>query len=150
MKTRNIELIVGIFVLSGIIAISYLSVKMAGLDFFEQDTYLLDARFNSASGLKEGSNVMISGVAVGRIEKISLNVSTYEAIVTIRIGKEIQLDDDTIASVKTNGLIGDKYLALSPGGSGIALNPGDTIIETESALDIEKIISNFAFGNVKE
>lgn len=150
MKTRNIELIVGVFVLCGIISIAYLSIQMAGLDFFEKDTYTLKARFTSATGLKEGGSVSISGVTIGTIEKINLNLDTYEALVTLRIGNEIQLDDDTIASVKTNGLIGDKYLSLSPGGSGISLNPGDTIIETESALDIEKIISNFAFGNVKD
>lgn len=148
MKAKNIELIVGIFVLSGIVAISYLSIKMAGLDLFKQDSYTLSARFMSATGLKEGGNVNISGVSVGKIDKIELNPENFEAVVTIRIGREIQLDDDTIASVKTNGLIGDKYLSLSPGGSGITLSPGETIIETESALDIEKIISNFAFGSL--
>ena len=96
-----------------------------------------------------GSRVEIAGVRVGTVESIVLNDNFY-SIVTFKLPKTIQLDDDTIVSVKTAGLIGDRYLNVSPGGSGIPLEAGDLIVDTESAFDIESLISRFAFGGIDE
>lgn len=148
MKRTTIELIAGLFVLLGLVAIAYLAVRMAGSNVLRGESYLLQARFNNVSGLKVGGPVKIAGVTVGKIEAIRLDPARYQALVSLRLRADIQLDDDTIASVRTSGLIGDKFLALLPGGSGFQLEPGDTIIDTESTVDLESLISRFAFGEV--
>tara|TARA_B110000305_G_C19407530_1_gene623621 strand:- start:157 stop:612 length:456 start_codon:yes stop_codon:yes gene_type:complete len=148
MKNGRLESVVGIFMLAGIIAVSYVAIKLGGIDLFDDSTYILEARFKSTAGLKKGSQVMVSGVAIGQIEKIDLDTKEFVSIVTFRIPKNVTLDDDTIASVKSSGLIGDKFLGLSPGGSGVALEPGERIVDTESALDIEGLIAKFGFGSV--
>jgi phospholipid/cholesterol/gamma-HCH transport system substrate-binding protein len=111
--------------------------------------YHLLARFNSVSGLKAGAQVEISGVQVGQVDDINLDVKQMVAVVDLKIRKNIQLTDDTIASVKTAGLIGDKYIKISPGGSDDILKPGGTIEETESAIDLEELISKYVFGGIK-
>ena len=88
----------------------------------------------------------IAGVPVGRVQSIELD-ARFSAIISLEIDRSIELDDDTIASIKTAGLIGDRFIKLSPGGSGILLEPGDLILDTESALDIEDLISRFSMGN---
>jgi phospholipid/cholesterol/gamma-HCH transport system substrate-binding protein len=113
------------------------------------DHYFLNARFLSVSGLKAGAQVEIAGVEVGQVDSISLDTKENVAMVRLKIKKNITLGDDVIASVKTSGLIGDKFVKLSPGGSDDILKPGDTITDTESALDIEELISKYAFGEVK-
>ena len=124
----------------------YLAISIGGGAVFSQDHYLLQARFGSASGVNPGSRVEIAGVPVGRVQSIELD-ARFSAIVTLEIDRAITLDDDTFASIKTAGLIGDRYVKLSPGGSGIPLESGDLILDTESALDIEELISRFALGN---
>jgi len=145
MNRKWIEFAVGIFVLAGIVAVLYLAIQVGGARFFGDDSYELQARFSSLSGVNEGSRIEIGGVGVGRVEKIELN-DNFFAIATLRVQNDLKLDDDTIASVKTAGLIGDRYIELAPGGSGIPLEPGDMIVDTESALDIESLISRFALG----
>ena len=94
-----------------------------------------------------GRAAELAGVPVGRVDNINLD-SQYAAIVRLEVNKEVQLPNDTIASIKTSGLIGDKYVALSPGSSPQNLGPGSLITDTESAVDLESIISRFAFGSV--
>lgn len=147
MNNRTIEFLVGCFVLVGLLAVLYLAIQVGGARFFGSDSYELQARFSSASGVNPGSRIEIAGVPVGTVKDISLN-DTYYAIATLELPNHIQLDDDTIASVKTAGLIGDRFIELSPGGSGFALEPGDMIVDTESALDIENLISKFALGGM--
>lgn len=149
MNNRTIEFLVGCFVLVGLIAVLYLAIQVGGARFFGSDSYTLDARFSSASGVNPGSRIEIAGVPVGTVKDVVLN-DNFFAIVTLELPGSLQLDDDTIASVKTAGLIGDRFIDLSPGGSGFALEPGDTIVDTESALDIESLISRFALGGIDE
>jgi len=149
MNHRKIEFLVGCFVLLGLVAVLYLALQVGGARLFSKHSYTLEARFSSVSGVNAGSRVDIAGVKVGTVTDVVLN-DRYFAIVTIELPNHIQLDDDTIASIKTAGLIGDRYISLSPGGSGFPLEPGDMIIDTESALDIEGLISRFAMGGIDE
>jgi phospholipid/cholesterol/gamma-HCH transport system substrate-binding protein len=148
MKKSSLELGVGIFVVIGLMCVGYLTVRLGNMEFFKEDHYFLNARFHSVSGLKAGAQIEIAGVQVGLVDSISLDLDEKVAMVRLKIKKEVVLTDDVIASIKTAGLIGDKYIKLSPGGSGDILEPEDTIIETESALDVEEIISKYAFGDV--
>ena len=149
MKKASVDLGVGIFVLIGIICVGYLTIRLGKMELLGDDHYFLNARFQSVSGLKTGATVEIAGVQVGLVDSISLDLKEQVAVVRMKILKNVVLTDDVIASVKTAGLIGDKYIKLSPGGSEEVLKPGDTITETESVLDIEELISKYAFGGVK-
>ena len=149
MNNRKIEFLVGIFVLAGIGAVLYLAIQVGSARFFGSDSYQLEARFSSASGVNAGSRVEIAGVKVGTVRGVKLS-DNFFAILTLELPNTLKLDDDTIASVKTAGLIGDRYINLLPGGSGLPLEPGDMIVDTESALDIESLISRFAFGGIDE
>jgi len=149
MKRTSVELGVGIFVLIGIACVGYLTIRLGKMELIGNEHYYLNARFNSVSGLKAGASIEIAGVQVGQVDSISLDLKDNVALVRMKIRKDVELTDDTIASVKTSGLIGDKYLKLSPGGSDHILKAGDTLTETESALDIEELISKYAFGGVK-
>jgi len=150
MTSKKIETLVGIFVLAGLICLGYLAINMGGLKLWVEDTYPIQARFLSVGNLNQGASVRIAGVKVGVVSAIQLDKESYAAMVTMEVDPGLQLDDDTIASIKSSGLIGDKFVELSPGASGILLEPGDLIIDTESALDIEGLISRFAFGAVKD
>jgi phospholipid/cholesterol/gamma-HCH transport system substrate-binding protein len=144
----SVETAVGIFVLIGILSVAYLTVKLGKLELLADNYYVLDARFQSVSGLKKGAQIEIAGVPVGKVDTISFDHEHQVALVKLKIELGVVLTDDVIASIKTAGLIGDKYIKLSPGGSDTVLKAGDTIIETESALDIEELISKYAFGKV--
>ena len=149
MNSKKLELTVGAFVLIGLVAILYLALQV-GSNRWAGDYYSLYARFLDAGGLNEGSSVQIAGVKVGTIGSITLNRDQMVAMVELKLPTDLILDDDTIASIKSTGLIGDKFLSLSPGGSGLALEPGEVIVDTESAIDIESLISRFAFGSIKD
>ena len=148
MKQSKLELIVGVFVLVGLVAVAYLALRIGAGALVGGDTYTLKARFANSGGLNPGSNVLIAGVAVGRVDAITLNPADYSALVEFSLRKSVQLPLDSIASIKTSGLIGDKFLALSPGGEDTMLTPGALINDTESTVDIESLISRFAFGGV--
>ena len=147
MKQSNIELSVGTFVLLGIGAVVWFAVQAGAGVAIGGSTYEVNARFTNISGLKTGSQVFIAGVPVVHVDKIDLD-SQYAAIVHLNVKQDVHLPSDTIASIKTSGLIGDKYIALAPGADSKNLPPGGTITDTESAVDLESIISRFAFGNV--
>jgi phospholipid/cholesterol/gamma-HCH transport system substrate-binding protein len=147
MKQSNIELSVGAFVLLGIAAIVWFAVQAGAGVAIGDSTYEVNARFTNVGGLRPGNQVFIAGVPVGRVEKIDLN-SQYAAIVHMNVREDVRLPSDTIASVKTSGLIGDKFIALAPGADSRNLVPGGMITDTESAMDLESLISRFAFGNV--
>ena len=149
MKKSSVEFGVGIFVLIGIICVGYLTVRLGKMELLGDDHYFLTARFQSVAGLKAGAGVEIAGVEIGQVESVSLDYKDFDAFVRLKIKNDVILTDDVIASVKTAGLIGDKYIKLSPGGSDEILKPGDLITETESALDIEELISKYAFGDLK-
>ncbi|MGC6424514.1 MAG: outer membrane lipid asymmetry maintenance protein MlaD [Lentimonas sp.] len=147
MDNRKVEFLVGSFVLVGLAAVFYLAIQIGGAHFFGSDSYELQARFSSAAGVNTGSRIEIAGVPVGVVKRVELS-DNFFAIVTLELRNSLLLDVDTIASIKTAGLIGDRYVSLSPGGSGFQLEPGDMIVDTESALDIESLISRFALGGI--
>ena len=120
------------------------------MELLGDEHYYLKGRFLSVAGLKKGAQVVIAGVKVGQVDEILLDPEEQVAIVRMKILKKVVLTDDVIASVKTSGLIGDKYIKLSPGGSDEILKDGDVITDTESALDIEEIVSKYAFGDLED
>ena len=127
MKESSIEISVGIFVVLGILSVGYLTIQLGNLEWFGNDDYPIIARFESISGLKEGANVEMAGVEIGKVESIELDPDRQVAVVTMRIQKDVELNQDVIASVKTSGMIGDKYIKVTPGGSDEILKPGDMI-----------------------
>lgn len=148
MKKWSVEVAVGLFVLIGIACIGYLTIRLGKMEIIGDNYYTVSARFQSIAGLKAGSEVELAGVPVGQVEGFSLDQERWMAVVQMKILKSIVLTEDVIASIKTAGLIGDKYIKLSPGVSDVPLKPGGMIIETESALDIEELISKYVFGKV--
>jgi len=148
MKRSTIDIAVGLFVLIGILCIGYLAIRLGKMEGLGGDNYPLYARFESVSGLKAGASIEMAGVPIGHVDTITLDIERQVAVVKMKIQKEIVLTDDVIASVKTAGLIGDKYIKVSPGGSEDQLKPGDVITETESAVDLEELISKYVFGGI--
>jgi phospholipid/cholesterol/gamma-HCH transport system substrate-binding protein len=148
MKRSSVELGVGVFVLLGIICVGYLTLRLGEVEVLRDNYYLLNARFTSVTGLKVGAQVEIAGVQVGQVDAVALDPKEYVALVRLKIKENIQLSEDAIASVQTAGLLGDKYIQLSQGGSDRMLKPGDRIIETEPALNIEDLIRKYAFGKL--
>lgn len=148
MKKTSIETAVGLFVLIGILCVGYLTVKLGKMEIMGREYYHLNAQFESVTGLKAGANIEMAGVPIGKVEAIALDTERQVGRVRLKIQSNVVLTDDVIASVKTRGLIGDKYIKLSPGGSEMVLKSGDTIIETESAMDLEELISKYVFGGV--
>jgi phospholipid/cholesterol/gamma-HCH transport system substrate-binding protein len=148
MRQSSVELGVGIFVLLGIICVGYLTLRLGEVEVLGDKYYTLNARFTSVTGLKVGAQVEIAGVQVGQVDAIVLDPKDLVAMVRLKIKEGLKLSDDVIASIKSAGLLGDKYVQLSPGGGERILKPGDMIIETEPALDIEALISKYAFGKL--
>ncbi len=147
MKKIDLELAVGFFVLIGILSLGYLSIKLGRLEFFGEGRYIVYAKFEKAGGIKSGAVVEIAGVEVGKVKSIVLD-KDYQATISLLINKDVKIQEDAIASIRTKGLIGEKYIEISPGGSENVLPIGGTIRETESAIDLERIISKFVFGKV--
>ncbi|MCG6916543.1 MAG: outer membrane lipid asymmetry maintenance protein MlaD [Deltaproteobacteria bacterium] len=151
MKKYAMETIVGIFVVIGLLCIGYMTVKLGNLGLFGDDSYPIIARFSSVQGLREGSAVQMLGIEVGRVAKLTMDQEKQLAEVEFSIKKGIKIYDDAIASIKTEGLIGDRYVSIDPGGgSDQLLQPGGIITETESPTDIQELISKYAFGNVEK
>jgi phospholipid/cholesterol/gamma-HCH transport system substrate-binding protein len=144
---RRVNLAVGMFVLLGILALGYLSVKLGRVSFLGTTGYLVTADFASTGGLKPGAAVEIAGVEVGRVESIQLG-SEYQARVVLRVKRDLKLQDDSIASIKTKGLIGEKFVRISPGGSDKLIPPNGRIREVEAPVDLEELISKYIFGKV--
>ena len=148
MKKYSKETVVGIFVVIGLACIGYMTVKLGNVGFFGDNTYSLYASFSTVTGLREGNPVNMLGLEIGKVEKFTLNQENQQVRVEFKINKGIEIYDDAIASVKTEGLIGDKYVAIDPGGGGDLLANGDTITDTNSPTDIMDLVSKYAFGDV--
>lgn len=149
MKSTKLELTVGIFMLIGILCLGYLSIKLGKMELTGGNNYRVTARFDSVSGLKSGARVELAGVEIGSVERIGLSTASGDqAEVTLKIKDGTKITDDVIASVRTSGIIGDKFIKLKPGGSDQMLKEGSRIRETESAIDIEELVSKFIHGNV--
>ncbi len=147
MKKTNIELYVGLFMIIGLLCSAYLVVQVGGLKLTRKDHYSVYAYFSSVSGLKPGANVEMAGVAIGNVSRISLDKEQLLAKLELSIDNHYMFSEDVIASVKTSGIIGDKYIDLAPGGSEFDLEPGATIFNTESSLDIESLVSKYIFSD---
>lgn len=143
---RQVEIGVGLFMLVGIAALAYLSVNLGRVDLFGARGYTVYADFPTVGGLKSGAAVEIAGVSVGRVDSIRLN--DYLARVTLRIESGISLQDDAIVSIKTKGLIGEKFVQISPGGSDKTVPTGGRLREVEAPVDLEELIAKYMFGKI--
>jgi len=149
MKKNTLELIVGLFMITGFAAFIYMALTLGEVSFLtDNSTYIINAQFNNVTGVKKGASVEVAGVVVGEVSKVWLGDKGY-AQLALRINKKLQVPLDSMASVKTQGIIGDKFIQLSLGGDEKMFANGGTILDTESAVDIESIISKFAFGSAK-
>ena len=137
-RSFSLEFFVGLFTAAGVAAAAYLAVGLAGLELSSKDTYLLYAEFDNISGLKYGASVEIAGVPIGVVSDISLKDPV--ARVTLKLNRSIKLKDDDIASIRTKGIIGDRYVKISRGASTDYIPEGGTMTETESVIDIEDVI----------
>ena len=146
MRRFNLEVTVGLFVVLGLCALAYLSVRLGDLQIGRGRTYDLTAVFPTVAGLRVGATVEVAGVQIGRVQDITL--ANYAADVTLRVGKQVQLQEDAIASIRTRGLIGEKYVSITPGGSERLLTAGGRIREVEPPLDIETLIGRFIQGKI--
>jgi phospholipid/cholesterol/gamma-HCH transport system substrate-binding protein len=147
MRKLGVETAVGLFLVVGILCLGYLSIRLGKLELVGGDDVPVTAEFSTVAGLKQGANVEIAGVEVGKVD--SIDIRDYKAVVRMRVRRGIRLQEDTIASVRTRGLIGDKYVNLSPGASDRLIPPGGKIRETESAVDLEGLIGQFIHGGTK-
>jgi len=149
MKKGTIEIIVGLFMLVGFAALGYLALQLGEVRWLTGgNTYLLKAEFDNVSGIKKGASVQVAGVVVGSVETIELGPENF-AVLIMRLQNQVHVPVDSIASVKSQGIIGDKYIQISLGGDEELFKEGDVVTETESAIDIESLISKFAFGSAK-
>lgn len=149
MNTAKLEMAVGVFMLAGILCLAYISVKLGKMEIVGGDYYAVSALFDSVSGLKPGARVEVAGVEIGKVDRIALEPKSGDrAIAYLKIKSGVKITDDVIASVRTSGIIGDKFIKLKPGGSDTFLKNNDTIRETESAIDIEELVSKFIHGKV--
>ena len=146
MERSRVNITVGIFVILGFVALGYLSFRLGQISFLSGRGYIVTVDFPSVGGLKAGSTVEIAGVEIGRVQSIGL--ADYQARVTLRVQEGIKLQEDSIASIKTKGLIGERYLRISPGGSDKIIEPGGRIREVEAPVDFEELLSKYIFGKV--
>jgi phospholipid/cholesterol/gamma-HCH transport system substrate-binding protein len=146
MTRITTEVVVGFFLLLGLLALGYLAVKLGKMEVVGSSGYTVQATFSNVAGLRVGTSVEIAGVDIGWVEGISLK--NYQAVVAFRIKDGVQLPEDSIASIRTKGLIGEQFVRISPGGAERNLQPGDEIKETEPPVDIMELIANYAFGKI--
>jgi phospholipid/cholesterol/gamma-HCH transport system substrate-binding protein len=146
MARVNTEVIVGVFVLLGLLALGYLAIKLGRMEVIGSSGYNVHAKFSTVGGLRTGSPVEIAGVEVGRVDHISLE--NFQARVAFRLNSDIKLPEDSMASVRTKGLVGEQYVRISPGGSEQVIPQGGEIIETEPPVDVMELISQYAFGKI--
>ena len=146
MRKFDLELAVGFFLLIGVVCLGYLSIKLGKMEVVGAKGYELTAVFSNSGGLKAGSGIVIAGVDVGRVKTVTLE--DYQARVIMHFPTAVKIQEDSIASIKTKGLIGEKYVEITPGGAEKTLPPGGKIRETQSAVDLEELISKYVFGKI--
>jgi phospholipid/cholesterol/gamma-HCH transport system substrate-binding protein len=146
MKKFDLELTVGLFIIAGIICLGYLSIKLGKMEMIRGNGYDTYALFSNTGGIRTGSPIVIAGVDVGRVKSIFLD--NYQARVVLHFTESVKIQEDAIASIKTKGLIGERYIEITPGGSEKIIEPGGRIRETQPAVDLEELISKYAFGKI--
>jgi phospholipid/cholesterol/gamma-HCH transport system substrate-binding protein len=154
MQARTVEISVGAFILLGIVALSFLVIQVSGLGLRDArtDSYKLSAKFNTVAGLTPRAKVMVAGVTVGHVSAIHIDPISVRAVVDMAIDKDVDyLTTDSIAAIKTAGVLGEQYVSISVGGSEEILTDGDTIKDTQSAMILEDLIGKFVtnFGDKK-
>jgi len=150
MAHSRVEILVGFFLVIGFLALAWLALQLGDAPWLTgAKTYALDAEFNNISGIKSGADVQISGVTVGKVRQLRLNKEN-QAVVGMQIELGVAIPVDSIASVKSQGIIGDKYIQITLGGDETVYKAGEAIVDTESAVDLESLISKFAFGQVSK
>lgn len=151
-KQRGIEILVGLFMAIGFVALFFLAMQVSNLSAaVTSEGYQLTARFSNVGSLKVRAPVSMAGVRVGRVEQVDFDKDTYEAVVTLRIEAGVDtIPEDTFANVFTAGLLGEQYIGLEPGGSIEYLRDGDEIAHTQSALILEQMIGQFLFSKAGE
>ena len=150
MKKNLYESIAGMFVFVGLIVLVYMTVSLGNISLFDDNFIVLKARFNTVTGLRVGNPIEMYGIEIGHVGELTIDDEVQMAMATLNIQKNTQIYSDAIASIKTAGLIGDKFISIDPGGSGKILNHNDLIINTESPVDINDLIGKYAFGSVDE
>ncbi len=146
MKKFDLEIAVGLLIIAGIICLAYLSIKLGKMEVWGGKGYDVDAIFSDVGGLKIGASIEIAGVEVGRVKSITLD--NYQARIVLNLAENVKLQEDAIASIKTKGLIGEKFIEITPGGLDKVIPPGGRIRETQAAVDLEELISKFVFGKI--
>ena len=151
-KQRTIEIAVGVFMAAGLVALFFLAMQVSNLStVVGSNGYQIKARFQNVGSLKVRAPVNLAGVRIGRVEAISLDQDSFEAVVTMRISQAYNhIPDDTFASILTSGLLGEQYVGLDPGGSDNYLKNGDAIIHTQSALILEHLVGQFLFSKAAD
>lgn len=146
MRRLDIELTVGLFLIVGILCLGYLSIRLGKMEMLGSEGYEIYGLFGNSGGLKNGSSISIAGVEVGRVKRVILE--DYQAKVVMSLGERVKVQDDSIASIKTRGLIGEKFVEITPGASEKILGPGGRIRETQPAVDFEQLLSSYVFGKI--
>ena len=146
MKQLRLEAVVGLFVVAGVLCLAYLSVQLARVQFFGGNMYTLTAVFPTVSGLRTGASMEIAGVTVGHVQSVDLD--GFDAVVTLRVRKGVELSNDAILSIRTRGLIGEKYLRVSQGADEQSIPAGGRVREVEPPLDFEEMISQLIQGKI--
>lgn len=150
IKQSPLYVSIGLFLIIGLGCTAYLAMVLANTTLFSRDAYTVTAKFTAVNGLRVGSNVEISGVPVGKVSAISLEQTLYQAEVAMQINKGVLIPVDSTAAIKTSGLIGDKYVSITPGGDESGLENQGVILDTQGAIDIEELISKYVFGSVNK
>ena len=151
MNKKGIEVLVGFFVLLGLLGLVFLSLKAANLASFGQRSgYVVTARFDNIGGLKVRAPVRSAGVTVGRVTAIALDARSFQGVVTLEIDKDVLFPKDSSAKILTAGLLGDQYVGIEPGGNDKNLGSGDVISSTQSAVVLENLIGQFLFNKAAD
>ena len=151
MGKKSTETLVGVFVLLGMAGLVFLALKAANLGSFSTgDTYALSAKFDNIGGLKVRAPVRSAGVTVGRVTGITLDRKSYQGVVSLELSRDVQFPKDSSARILTSGLLGDQYVGLEPGAEEKNLQAGDTITQTQSAVVLESLISQFLFNKASD
>ncbi len=151
MNKKSIEVMVGLFVLLGMVSMVFLALKAANLaSFGSGDTYTLVARFDNIGGLKARAPVRSAGVTIGRVSSITLDPKTYQGVAQLEINREVQFPRDSSARILTSGLLGDQYIGLEAGGDEKNFVSGEVIAQTQSAVVLESLISQFLFNQASD
>lgn len=147
MKNIGVNFIVGLFVVAGAALLLYMSINIGGAAVSNAGHYDLVARFQSSSGLKEGAFVEAAGVRVGVVKRIVFDPKKFESVVTLSLENKVEVPEDSVASIRTAGIIGDRFVKIAPGGSDVNLTNGEEIIETEPSISLEELISKYMFSS---